>query len=368
MIARHLVLLLLFVGVLKASAEYELQYVLEDDYTSANFFANFTFQTSDYCGCSGAANFTTFQQAQQLGLVSAEPGQPVILRVDANGVFGASGRPTVSVGSNKNYNGGLIIGDFAHMPSGCGAWPAFWTSGPDWPMNGEIDIIEGVNLNTADITTLHTEPGCVITALDKSLMNGTVDTNNCSTIFPFNGCSVTGIPNSYGTPFNLAGGGVYATQWNATVAGFIKIWFWSRAQIPSDITSNSPNPTTWGQPYFYKSFGSACPSSYFGQHQIIVDTYLCGEYAGDSYLWTACSKLTGASTCNAWVQNNPQNFTETYWSINYIQVYQLQNVSIPMTSGSAPAAQPKSSVGFITLGLTALFLGSFDILKRTFLN
>lgn len=53
--------------------------------------------------------------------------------------------------SNKGYNKGLIIGDFAHMPgSDCGIWPAFWLVGPNWPSGGEIDIIEGVNIAVGD--------------------------------------------------------------------------------------------------------------------------------------------------------------------------------------------------------------------------
>ena len=151
---------------------------------------------------------------------------------------------------------------------------------------------------------------------------------------------------------------VNLAEWNAT--SFIKIWYWPRNQIPADITAKTPDPSTWGtcvsplvalspliliffryiRPYFYKSFGPQCPNSYFAEHQILVDTYLCGVYAGfslyslplslslidcqiigNSYVWgDACQALTGVSTCNAWVQNNPQNFTEAYWSINYIRV------------------------------------------------
>ena len=33
--------------------------------------------------------------------------------------------------------------------------------GPNWPNEGELDIIEGVNLNTYDQVTLHSSPNCV---------------------------------------------------------------------------------------------------------------------------------------------------------------------------------------------------------------
>ena len=47
--------------------------------------------------------------------------------------------------TTKTYNGGLFIADFKRMPFGCSLWPAYWSCGNDWPTNGEIDILEGVN-------------------------------------------------------------------------------------------------------------------------------------------------------------------------------------------------------------------------------
>lgn len=42
------------------------------------------------------------------------------------------------------------------MPTGMGTWPAWWSYGPDWPENGEIDTIETVNMEDVVQQTLHT--------------------------------------------------------------------------------------------------------------------------------------------------------------------------------------------------------------------
>ena len=44
---------------------------------------------------------------------------------------------------------------------------------------------------------------------------------------------------------NAAGGGVYATEWTSD---FIKIWYFQKGQVPSDITNGNPNPSGWGMP------------------------------------------------------------------------------------------------------------------------
>lgn len=74
---------------------------------------------------------------------------------------GAS-RMAVRIQSNAQFNGGLWIMDAVHMPVGCGVWPAWWTVGDNWPNNGEIDIVEGVNQNTYNQASLHTADGCTI--------------------------------------------------------------------------------------------------------------------------------------------------------------------------------------------------------------
>lgn len=51
----------------------------------------------------------------------------------------SGGRDSVRIHSNYIFNGGLILMDAHHMPTGCGSWPAWWANGPNWPHGGEID-------------------------------------------------------------------------------------------------------------------------------------------------------------------------------------------------------------------------------------
>ena len=81
--------------------------------------------------------------------------------------------------------------DVRHMPTGCGyvvqespvslssmtddrvstrTWPTIWEVGSNWPHDGEIDILEGVNDVGPNAVTLHTGRGslpCILcTGLD----------------------------------------------------------------------------------------------------------------------------------------------------------------------------------------------------------
>jgi beta-glucanase (GH16 family) len=80
----------------------------------------------------------------------------------------------------NTYNKGLIIADILHMPeNACGAWPSFWTLGPSWPNQGEIDIIEGVNFMTNNQATLHTSGEYDTCTIIPASENGTTTSTWC---------------------------------------------------------------------------------------------------------------------------------------------------------------------------------------------
>ena len=241
--------------------------------------------------------------------------------VDSQNVGSGRGRNSVRITSKKFYDAGsLIILDLEHMPgNACGVWPAFWTTGPTWPNNGEIDIIEGVNTQAANHYAVHTTSGCSIS--DTGLFSGTITAPNCDVNAagqPTNaGCSITTSDTlSFGDGFNAQQGGAYATEYKSDS---ISIYFFPRSSIPSDIASGSPDPSSWGKPHAY--FGSPCNMGQFvKQQQIVINTAFCGDWA--SGVWSTDSVCSAkASSCQDYVQNNPSAFQETYWSINNLKVY-----------------------------------------------
>ena len=317
------------------------QYILQDDYSTSSFANMFDF----YTGADPTNGYVTYvdqSTAESTGLFSTNNGS-IYIGVDSTNVASGSGRNSVRLSSTASYNHGLIILDLAHMPGGqCGTWPAFWMLGPDWPNNGELDIIEGVNSATENTMTLHTNSGCSIT--NTGSFSGSVATSNCDVKAPNQatnqGCSIdTTNGATYGAGFNAQGGGVYATEWTSEA---ISIWYFPRNAIPSDITAGTPNPSGWGMAL--SSFSGACDlDSHVDNMQIVFDTTFCGDWAGAAFTTdAACAPL--ATTCQDYVQNNPSAFAETYWSVNSLRVYQQNGAAVTTPSATVPAIA--SATGF----------------------
>jgi hypothetical protein len=160
---------------------------------------------------------------------------------------------------------------FVRTPEICRTRPdrSSWLVGPDWPFNGEIDIIEGVNSQASNDMTLHTGPGCSMSNNGGS--SGTMTTPNCYVNAPGQstnaGCQITTTnTQSYGAGFNAMGGGVYATEWTSE---YIDIHFFPRGNIPSDISSGNPDPSTWGTALASFSGGNCGIDTFFKNQQIV---------------------------------------------------------------------------------------------------
>jgi len=95
-----------------------------------------------------------------------------VMRADDWSVLGPSarGRDSIRISSQTAYGDSVIVLDLAHMPAGCGTWPAFWTlsqKGP-WPNGGEIDIIEGMLLVSVSHPTYSRAYSHVQVSISKS--------------------------------------------------------------------------------------------------------------------------------------------------------------------------------------------------------
>ena len=147
--------------------------------------------------------------------------------------------------------------------------PHSWMTGPNWPNEGEIDIIEGVNAQSQNDMTLHTNAGCQITN-NNLFTGGDITTYNCDVNAANQqtnaGCQIAASgAATYGTQFNNNGGGVYATEWTSDA---ISIWFWPQGSQPSDVLGDSPDPTGWSTPIAV--FSGGCDIDTHFQNQQIV--------------------------------------------------------------------------------------------------
>ncbi|KAF8187147.1 concanavalin A-like lectin/glucanase domain-containing protein [Pholiota molesta] len=302
-------------------------------------------------------NVTFLNQAdatvQQLTFVNGAGN--AIIKVD-NTTTLTAGAPGVAVNRNSvrltsldSYGmGSLIIIDALHIPFGCSVWPSFWTVGieTEWPLSGEIDIIEAINDMNNNQVALHTVQGCAQQVLTPPAQTGHTVGTDCSVP---EGCLVTeSQPNSYGPGFAAAGGGVYALQME--VSGICL-----RPNVPPNIqsatTSTPIDTSTWGLPTAAYPAGASCNvTQFFPPQNLVLLTTLCGVWAGVPSIYTStCHTPTGDCFTDN-VLGNGSNYADAYWEIRYIRTY--------LSSSAVPSGAPSPTAGSPTAGDTTTVITS----------
>ncbi|KAF9463730.1 concanavalin A-like lectin/glucanase domain-containing protein [Collybia nuda] len=251
-------------------------------------------------------------------------------------------RESIRLTSKEAYGVGTVwIIDAVHIPYGCSVWPSFWTLGvgeQEWPANGEIDIIEGINMMNHNQIALHSRPGCMQAA--NPTQSGQTLERNCSLD---RGCIVAeNKPNSFGRGFAEAGGGVYAVQMD--ISG-VFVWFWSRPDIPEGIKSATSTShmdiATWGMPTASYPVSGCNITDFFTPQKLVLLTTLCGSWAGIPSLYS--STCPGSCINDNIIGPGSPKYDQAYWEVSYIRTYIAEDLagSTPPGSSSSPT-QPGS--------------------------
>ncbi|GAA6062619.1 hypothetical protein JCM10212_002213 [Sporobolomyces blumeae] len=301
-------------------------YSLTTHAAGQDFFDLFRFDQHSSVG--GIADYVDESTAWKNELVAVKDGK-AHLRVSPDG--SGSTRQSVKLVTKQQYQEGLYVWDVERMPQVCGAWPAIWSTGDNWPQGGEIDIVEFVSHQSMNSFSVHTGDGCWAgsSGYTGRAMLATQNALNCAAEqTSAQGCGFrTTRNNTAGMGANFNGGGVYVVEWSS--AG-IKAWMFERDQVPNDLKSKTPDPASWTKPDMYISSSSCDPSTYFSPQNFIVNTELCGtwpdgtwsqdnSYAGQSE--GSCAETTGFATCQEYVQSRGWDFKHAYWRIASFSIY-----------------------------------------------
>lgn len=134
-------------------------------------------------------------------------------------------------------------------------------------------------MRLVDQVTLHTSPGCVPSIGSGGETGRRVENADCGAGSGYSGCGVvSNSPTSYGTAFNANGGGVYASLW--TNSG-IKVWYFATRDVPANIRSGNPDPSSWGAPV--ANYGGGCDyQNKFRDMNIVSTVNRSLDYDADS--------------------------------------------------------------------------------------
>ncbi|TFK55153.1 glycoside hydrolase family 16 protein [Heliocybe sulcata] len=329
-------------GLLAAQVTFASAYQLAHEYSGKSFFDGWNFFDGYDYDQSGDAMYLGQSAATSANLayVDSSSGHAIVKVDNATDVPWNDKRNSVEISTQDFYGvGSVFVADFAHLPYGCSVWPAFWTRGKVWPDQGEIDIIETVNLMGYNQMALHTTSGCSHTTPANQV--GSSGETNCNATSG-SGCTVAEKKaNSFGADFATAGGGVFATQFDESG---IYIWFWSRADVPSTISASNTtiDPSTWGAPSAAYPSSSCAIDTYFGAQQLVLDINLCGQWANSTY-----SETCGSGDCylNSVINAGSPTYDTAYFEIAYLRVFAADNATVVSPSGTTTGSGTKASGG-----------------------
>ncbi|KZV90798.1 glycoside hydrolase family 16 protein [Exidia glandulosa HHB12029] len=293
------------------------QYKISSNVVGTKFYDFFNFYSAAD-PTHGRVQYVNKDTARKHNLTSTS-AHSFVMRTDSKNKLsaGGPGRMSIRLESKKKYKTHVAVLDLRHMPQGAGTWPAYWMTGDNWPNLGELDIIENVNDASENVSSLHTSAGCTQPKSGR-VMKGRVSNTDCNAFANGNaGCGVvTDSKRSFGPNFNKAGGGWFATERTDTK---IKYWFWSRKDphVPAEVRANkgTVHPEKWGKPTAVFNSQSCNISKKFGSHMFIINTSLCGDWAGNVY-------PGGMGACVKHVNENPGAFKSAYWDISRLSIYQ----------------------------------------------
>ncbi|CAJ1403047.1 unnamed protein product [Effrenium voratum] len=333
---RCLVTFLLLHGGLAVKID---QYRKVESLMGPDFFNHWSFYTGPD-PTHGNVDFVGKDEAWTKKLLSASADRVLMKADNTTLLSGTDGRGAVRIESLNRYNGGLFILTLDHVPTACGAWPAFWMFGDDaqhaWPRWGEFDILESIHMLNYATTTLHTRDNCDQRAVNEGIdfegqgwAVGTQENKakNCWVKAPQEydnqGCGQKLPMGSFGPDFNRRGGGTFVAEWDPVVNKRLRTWFFPAGTEPE--FGENPDPDLWGVPNSFFTLNERwCTAAHFKNMRMVFDTTFCGDYAGGSFAaycgWTQMQ-------CEDYVRTKPEAFSQAFWSIKRLDVYQSAAVS-----------------------------------------
>ncbi|VDB87411.1 unnamed protein product [Peniophora sp. CBMAI 1063] len=251
-------------------------FLKQDEYIGDDFYEHWQWETFDD-PTHGRTNYVDQSAARQHNLSFAN-SQKFVMRADDVSVIpeSARGRDSIRISSKASYDEALFVIDVTHMPTGCATWPAWWTvsaAGP-WPSGGEIDIIEGVNLGTENLASLHTTAGCSMPH-DRAQTGTTISTDcdaalnsnqGCGTLFTEPDSDTAEYEPAIAQAEDVAGStslsattSSYSSSTTVSSTGSIASY---QTYSAAEVETSPSSVFNWSTPYATDATASSSPSAY----------------------------------------------------------------------------------------------------------